>query len=159
MNKEILFIAEQLKDSYQGAPWFGRNMQELLGEVNKEIAFKKIANQHSILELLWHTITWREFTISCLEKIKTKSLQHFEEEDWRELDHNDESLWQKGLERIHQTQNSLIICLEKQKDELLDKIVPERDYNFRKLLHGVIQHDIYHLGQIAYINKLLQNLE
>ncbi len=78
MNKEILFIAEQLKDAYQGEPWFGRSMKELLNEVNKETAFKKIASQHSILELLWHTITWREFTLSNLEKIKTKSLQYFE---------------------------------------------------------------------------------
>jgi hypothetical protein len=32
--------------------------------------------------------------------------------------------------------------------------VDERKYNFRKLLHGLIQHDIYHLGQIAYIKKI-----
>ncbi len=41
MNKEILFIAEQLKDVYEGDPWFGRNMQDLLGEVNEENAFEK----------------------------------------------------------------------------------------------------------------------
>lgn len=159
MNKEILFIAGQLKDAYQGEPWFGRNMQELLREVSEENAFRKIANQHSILELLWHTITWRQFTISRLEETENKTLQHFEEEDWRILDHNDNGLWQQGLERLHQTQTSLISLLEKQQDTLLDKIVSERKYNFRKLLHGVIQHDIYHLGQIAYLNKQLQGMQ
>jgi hypothetical protein len=49
------------------------------------------------LELLWHTITWREFTISRLEEVENKYLQHFEGEDWRQLDHNNKSLWQQGL--------------------------------------------------------------
>jgi hypothetical protein len=46
--------------------------------------------------------------------------------------------------------------VEQQTDDLLDKQVAERDYNFRKLFHGVLQHDVYHLGQIAYIVKMLR---
>jgi len=46
--------------------------------------------------------------------------------------------------------------LQQQQDSLLIERVPERDYNFRKLLYGIVQHDIYHLGQIAYITKLLK---
>jgi hypothetical protein len=42
MNKEILFIAEQLKDAFEGDPWFGRNMQQLLAEVSAEREVEKI---------------------------------------------------------------------------------------------------------------------
>jgi len=31
----------------------------------------------------------------------------------------------------------------------------ERDYSYSQLINGVLQHDVYHLGQIAYIQKLV----
>ena len=155
MNSQILFLREQIIDTYEGEPWFGRNAKELLSEVNEHDAFQKLAGEHSILELVWHMITWREFTISRIKNVEGKDLHFFEQYDWRELDHNDKKLWRQGLERLKDTQNNLIKSIEELQDDLLEKMVAERNYNFKKLLHGIIQHDIYHLGQIAYINKML----
>ncbi|HEX2609302.1 MAG TPA: DinB family protein [Flavisolibacter sp.] len=155
MNTEILRIAEQAKDTYQGDPWFGRNMKELLSEIDERIAFDKPNDQHSILELLWHIITWKEFTITRLRDDATRKLYHFEELDWRELDHNDKSLWKKGLQRLAEVQNELVEVLQQQQDRILIEIVPERTYTFSKLLYGIVQHDIYHLGQIAYVKKMM----
>lgn len=155
MRTEIDFIISQLKDAFEGDPWFGRNARALLSEVDEQTAFTKLNNQHSILELVWHVITWREFTIDRLQPDKT--LSYFEENDWRKLDHNDKSLWQQGIQRLQKTQEQLIDLLEKKDDTLLDESVSGRNYNFRKLLNGLVQHDIYHLGQIAYINKAIKN--
>jgi uncharacterized damage-inducible protein DinB len=155
MNSEVMFLAEQLKDAFEGDPWFGKNAKALLGEVAEEIAFEKPNGQHSILELVWHMITWREFTISRFKKNATKDLHYFESNDWRELDHSNKSLWRQGLQRLYQTESELLEIMQAQKDKLLDQNVEERNYSFRKLLNGIVQHDIYHLGQIAYIKKLL----
>ena len=159
MNKEILFLIAQLKDAYEGDPWFGRNVEELLSEVSEQDAFQKPSGEHSIVELVWHMITWREFTISCLEPSPEKSMQYFEQNDWRNLDPNNKNLWSQGLNHLKETQNKLIDLLDKKEDGSLEKIVDERKYNLRKLLHGLIQHDIYHLGQIAYIKKILHNAQ
>ena len=159
MNKEILFIITQLKDAYKGEPWFGRSIIELLEEVKESDAFIKWNDQHSMLELLWHINNWREFTIYSLEPDEEKSMKYFEQNDWLKLDMNDKSLWAKGLIGLAETQHELINILQKQNDAILDKIVPDRKYNFRKLLHGLIQHHIYHLGQIAYLNKMLLSKE
>ena len=97
MNKEILFLLTQLKDAYEGEPWFGRNAKELLSEVTEDIAFQKPSEQHSILELVWHMITWREFTISCLQALPGKDMNYFEQNDWQKLDHSNKALWQQGL--------------------------------------------------------------
>lgn len=156
MNKEVLFIIEQLKDTYEGDPWFGRAVQKLLAEVDEKTAFEKPGGQHSTLELLWHMITWREFTIDRLQHSPQMQLAYFEEMDWRELDHTEVTLWKQGLERLQETQNQLLNLLTAQTDEKLNETVHERGYTFRKLLYGIIQHDIYHLGQIAYIQKLLK---
>ena len=157
MRKEMVLLQDQLIDAYQGEPWFGRNARQLLGDVDKEAAFVKLNGQHSIVELVWHMITWREFTINCLEKSSEYDLKHFENLDWRQLDHDDKSLWKQGLDILDATQNRLINVLQQQDDAILEQNVSERAYNYRKLINGIIQHDIYHLGQIAYINKQIKN--
>ena len=153
---EIELILSQLKDTYEGNPWFGRNAKALLNEVDEQIAFVKFNNQHSILELLWHIITWREFTISRLRPSPQQSIEYFEQKDWQKLDHNDKTLWPKGLKKLYETQKELIYLLQQQDGAILEQPVKDREYNFRKLLYGVIQHDIYHLGQIAYVNKAVR---
>jgi len=155
-NKEISNIISQLKEAYEGDPWFGKATLTLLGEVDEKTAYEKPGGQHSTLELLWHMITWREFTIDRLQHSPQMQLAYFEEMDWRELDHNDMTLWNQGLERLRETQDQLLNLLAAQTDEILERNVRERGYTFRKLLYGIIQHDIYHLGQIAYIQKLLK---
>lgn len=156
MNREILFLAEQLKDAYEGEPWFGRSIRKILNEIDELIVFEKPKGRHSILELLWHMINWKEFALSRLQNNSNPSLQKFEENDWRELDHSDKSLWQKGLQQFEKLHNELIEIISQQKDDLLSHNVSERNYTFRKLLYGIMEHDIYHLGQIAYIKKMLQ---
>jgi uncharacterized damage-inducible protein DinB len=101
-------------------------------------------------------ITWKEFTLTRLQNDNQKSLRYFEENDWRELDHSNKTLWQQGLQQFKKLHNELIETIQRQKDELLPQQVGGRKYDFRKLLYGIVQHDIYHLGQIAYIKKMLQ---
>lgn len=156
MNREILQIVEQLKDVYEGEPWFGRSIKEILSEIDEAIVFEKPKGQHSILELLWHMITWKEFAISRLRNDNQIPIKYFEENDWRELDHSDKTLWQQGLQQFAKIHNQLIEVIQQQKDEILSKRVDDRKYDFRKLLYGIIQHDIYHLGQIAYSKKMME---
>ena len=50
----------------------------------------------------------------------------------------------------------IIAGLKKKDDAFLKEIVDYRKYNFRFLINGMIEHNIYHLGQIAYLNKILK---
>ena len=156
MNSEISFLVSQMKDTYDGNPWYGRSIRELLNEVDESIAFQKTSGQHSIVELLWHMCTWKAFTISRLLENETKTVQQFEEEDWRVLDHSNQNLWKEGIAEFDRMHHELLHILGKQDDSILDNTVKGRDYNFRHLLNGIIQHDIYHAGQIAYVWKMLR---
>jgi uncharacterized damage-inducible protein DinB len=156
MNNEILLITEQLKETYEGEPWFGRSVKNILSEIDGTIVVQKPDGQHSILELLWHMITWKEFTISRLRNDNSQTPEYFEQNDWRKLDHSDRALWEQGLRKFADLHKELVELIQQQQDELLINRVDGRDYDFRKLLSGVVQHDIYHLGQIAYIKKMLQ---
>ena len=98
---------------------------------------------------------WKEFTISRIRPDNKKPLEYFDKNDWQVLDHTDKKLWKKGLENHLELHKELLYFLGQQKDELLSQTVSEKKYDFRKLLHGAIEHDIYHLGQIAYVKKLI----
>lgn len=152
---EIPLIIHQLREAYEGNPWFGRSVKEILAEVDESIAFEKPNGQHSILELVWHMITWREFTVDRIQHSPQMQVDYFDKNDWRQLDHNDITLWQQGLERLQETQDQLLKLLQSCTDDLLPQTVRDRPYDFRALLYGIVQHDIYHLGQIAYVRKML----
>lgn len=160
MNKETQYLAKQLEIAYQGEPWFGRATSELLAEVDINTAlYKTDDDQHSILELVYHMINWREFTISRLQPDASKDMKYFEKNDWIKLDHGDDTVWEKGLAQLEASQKELLRLLNGLPDEKLSEMVEDRQYNFRFLLNGIIQHDIYHLGQIAYIKKYVAVLK
>jgi uncharacterized damage-inducible protein DinB len=45
--------------------------------------------------------------------------------------------------------------VESFRDERLDEIVGGENYSRYVLLHGLVQHDLYHAGQIAILKKAL----
>lgn len=155
-NEHIQHIILQLQETYSGQPWHGRSIKSLLSEVTPEIGLKKPnANSHSIAELVYHMVTWRQFTISRLEPAEGKSAEYFELMDWRPLDLSNKKTWEEGLRLLEESQQHVIRVLEKFNDSILPEKVAERNYTFKVLLYGLLQHDTYHAGQIAYAMKLL----
>jgi uncharacterized damage-inducible protein DinB len=155
MRKEIGYIITTLHAILNGEPWYGRPVMKILQEIDPSIVYKKPSeNSHSLIELLYHMNTWAEFTLKRLEKVEEGDLAAFEKLDWRAIDPN-EHTWEKGMAQFKVTHDLIIELLETKDDEFLSGEVDYREYNFRFLLNGIIQHDIYHIGQIAYLKKLL----
>jgi hypothetical protein len=63
-------------------------------------------------------------------------------------------LWNEILDDLKDGQKQLIDILENTIDEKLMEEVEGKAYNYYTLLHGVIQHDLYHLGEIVLLSKL-----
>ena len=99
-------------------------------------------------------MNWADFTLKRIEKEKIKNLTAFEELDWRKINPKIHT-WKKGLAEFKAVNKKLISILKKQDDTFLNEKVDYREYDFRYLLNGMIQHHIYHIGQIAYLTKLL----
>jgi uncharacterized damage-inducible protein DinB len=155
MNEEMHTIAVNLQNTLSGTPWYGRSMYEILDEIDAALAYKKPANNaHTLADLLYHMLTWAEFTLKRVEKDKIMDMQAFEELDWRTLDPATHT-WQKGVAALKDTHSRLQQLLDTKDDTFLEEKVDYREYNFRYLLNGLHQHNIYHLGQIAYAKKLL----
>jgi len=156
MNKETQYIAKSFEDTLSKEPWFGRAVFEILGEADEsKVQTKPNGTEHSMIELLWHMNTWAEFALGSLENRSAEDMKAIEANDWREIDPKTHT-WKKGLEQLRATHNRIVeILKQKTDDSFLEDIVPLRKFNFRYMLNGLIQHNIYHLGQVAYLKKML----
>lgn len=155
MNKEIQIIISSLQNTLDGQPWYGKPAYHLLEEIDEaNIYIKPNHNSHSLADLLYHMLTWAEFTQNRIEKEPIPDMAAFEASDWRLIYpavHN----WKKGLAALKASHNKIIELLQTKNDSFLEEKCDYRKYDFRYLLNGLIQHNIYHLGQIAYVHKLL----
>jgi uncharacterized damage-inducible protein DinB len=155
MNKELQSIIRSLDNTLDGSPWYGRPVYQILGEVESSVAYEKPSPaSHSLIDLLYHMLTWAEFTLKRIEKDQINDLAAFEKLDWRQIDpmlHD----WDEGLAALVATHQQIIAILHTKTDDFLEEKVDYREYNFRFLLNGLIQHNIYHLGQVALLKKIL----
>ncbi|MBL7743003.1 MAG: DinB family protein [Chitinophagaceae bacterium] len=155
MNKELQSIIRNLQNTLNGEPWFGRPVYALLEETDPAVVYKKPDdNSHSLIELLYHMITWAEFALKRVEGDKEQDLAAFKKMDWRHIDPAVHT-WENGLQQLQKVHADLVALLQTKTDDFLKEIVDYRKYNFRFLLNGLIQHNIYHAGQIAYVHKLV----
>lgn len=156
MNKETQYIIKSFETTLSGQPWFGRAVYEILGEIDEsKVHTKPNGTEHSMIELLWHMNTWADFTLASLENKSIEEIKTIEANDWRQIDPATHT-WKKGMEQLKATHSRIVELLNQKKDDsFLSDIVTTRKYNFRFLLNGLIQHNIYHIGQVAYGKKLL----
>lgn len=145
----------RLQKVNSGEPWFGRAVYTILGEADpKKVFLQPNDTEHSMIGILYHMITWADFTLKRIEKDRVNDLAAAEELDWREINPKIHT-WKKGLAALKAIHKKIINLLKKKEDRFLEEKVDYRAYNFRYLINGMIDHNIYHLGQIAYLNKML----
>ncbi|MEO6315762.1 MAG: DinB family protein [Chitinophagaceae bacterium] len=155
MKSEINSILSSLQRTSTGHPWYGRAVYEIIKESSSDRQYiRPTSNSHSLAELLYHMVTWAEFVQKRIEKEPIKDMAAFDALDWRPIDPDLHDM-EKGLMALQAAHNNIIALLQEKDDSFLEEKCDYRDYNFDYLLNGLIQHNIYHLGQIAYLHKLL----
>lgn len=153
-QKEIKRIVRSFEATFNGTAWSGVSLCSALEYVNAQDAFRKRPPlSHSIAEIVQHLVNWRNFAIAKLEGYEAFDIVLNSPEDWPVLNEGNEQLWKKILDDLHHSQKMLLKTLEHLQDEKLSEKIPGKNYNFYVLLHGIIQHDQYHTGQISLVKK------
>jgi uncharacterized damage-inducible protein DinB len=145
-NQEIQNIKKLLDETFNGPAWHGPAVQEVLKDISNESALKSIGSAHNIAELVFHMIAWRNFLINKLKGQENYDVS--EEENFQQIKTLTNQEWSDLKSRLQVSQDELQSLLSKQNDEILSQKVGKRTYTFYTLMHGIIQHDLYHLGQI-----------
>ena len=144
-------IEDQLRRAFEGEAWYGDSMSEILAGVTAEKASAHPVPQvHSILEIVLHLI----FTEDVMRRrIEGERAIISEGEDLFSVGEVSELVWKDTLVQMETGHRKLREVVGKLKEEDLEAKVVGQEYSIYFLLHGLIQHLIYHAGQIAMLKK------
>ncbi|MCC5928387.1 MAG: DinB family protein [Cyclobacteriaceae bacterium] len=151
-QQEISRMVELLKDTFNGTAWHGPSVMKVVKNIDTETAFKQVEPIHTIAELVAHMTAWRIFTIKRL--LGQHEYDVMEKDNFPKFRLSDDATWTEIIARLEDSQDVLIETLYKHDDQKLLEKVENKAYNYYTLIHGIIQHDIYHTGQIILISKL-----
>lgn len=73
--------------------------------------------------------------------------------DWPPVNAAGPKDWEAAKKRTFQAADEMVTATERFGDARLTQVVLGRNYDFYFLLHGVVQHTLYHAGQIALLKK------
>jgi uncharacterized damage-inducible protein DinB len=145
-------IASQLRRSYEGEAWHGPSLRELLEDVTAErAAAKPLAGAHSIWELVLHIDAWERAALAVVGGSRFDVLAG--DADWPPPRETSAEAWQGALDRLESTTRELVAVIRAMDDARLEELAGGREFNLYFLLHGVVQHNLYHAGQIALLKK------
>jgi uncharacterized damage-inducible protein DinB len=163
MQTEVDRIVGELTRAHDGDPWHGSPLRTLLAGVTNEVAAARpIRNVHSIWEIVLHITAWKNEVRRRLSGAPAGDPQ---EGDWPDVPSPTPEAWQAALERLEAAQQSLVAAVKALPESRLFE--PTNDPRDRELgtgvshyvlLHGIVQHDVYHSGQIALVRKGAEEL-
>jgi uncharacterized damage-inducible protein DinB len=149
---EIERIADQLRRAHQGEAWHGPSLEEILKDVSAEAAIRRpIPASHNIWEIVLHIGVWESIVRRRLSGEVVLRLTP--RQDWPPVSDSSESSWKSALEELRHGHERLQQAIARLADRQLGEPVPGMGYSVYFMLHGAVQHALYHAGQIAILKK------
>ena len=145
-------IVEELRLSFEGDPWHGPSLMEILSGVDaKTAAARPSPGAHSIWELALHIAAWENaIRIRITER---RALQLSDQENFPAVSDISESSWRQAVESLRRNHEDLIKTVSQLSEAQLSQQVPGKPYDVRFMLHGAAQHVAYHGGQMSLLKK------
>jgi uncharacterized damage-inducible protein DinB len=153
---ETARIADQLRRAFQGDAWHGDSLLEILdGVTAAQAAARPLKHAHTIWELVLHITAWDS---AVLRRLAGAAVDLSDEQNFPSVMDPSENAWRRTIEQARKVHNELVQAVEAFPDERLAEKVPGKKsepdwYDFYYMLHGVVQHELYHAGQIALLKK------
>ena len=156
---EIERIIDELQREHSGEPWHGTPLRQILKGISAPgAAARPIAGGHSIWELVLHVTGWKNETA---RRLTGAAAGDPEGGDWPDVGEATDARWRAALAALERAHTELIASIRGFPEPRLEE--PTNDprapgstgVSYYVLLHGIVQHDVYHAGQIAILKKAL----
>jgi uncharacterized damage-inducible protein DinB len=152
-------LIDQLEREVSGEPWHGPSLANILEGITAEQAARKPSqNAHSIWEILLHMTGWKR-------EVTRRAQGHEAGEpasgDWPPTGEISEDRWRAAREDYVQAQRELIDLVRRLSEGQLETTIKGNTAAYigagvtvRTNMYGILQHDVYHAGQIALLKKM-----
>ncbi|HEX2271702.1 MAG TPA: DinB family protein [Pyrinomonadaceae bacterium] len=157
---EVKRIRDQFERAFDGEAWHGPSVLALLeGVTAAQAAAHPIPGAHSIWELTLHIAAWED---ACRRRLEGDPAQLSDNENWRPIPDTSEAAWQATKQELIDTHRRLLNAIAALDESRLDQPIiasgPASYSSVYVTLHGGVQHDLYHAGQIAILKKAIEGV-
>jgi uncharacterized damage-inducible protein DinB len=155
---EITRILDQYQRAYSGASWSGDSlMRTLAGLSAEQAAARPLPQAHSIWEIVLHLRSWQDMVRRRLEA--ERYLDMPETENWPAIPEVSGKAWMRDIVALSESRQLLVAAVTALTDARLDDSFPGQEpaagESVYVLLHGLVQHTVYHTGQLVLLRKLV----
>ena len=151
-------LEKELTNVLSGKPWYGPPIYGILAQVTFESAYERPPGAiHTIAEIILHMFSWTE---EVMDRLNEKPASLPLSGDWPETGSPDEQKWVLWIDDLKLVNANLVRVIREFPDEqweapVIDERNDEPGITYRELVEGFIQHQIYHAGQIALLNRMV----
>jgi uncharacterized damage-inducible protein DinB len=153
-------LVDQFARAHDGDPWHGSPVTAILaGLTAAQAATRPPGGAHSIWELVLHMTAWRN---EVAARATGQPAGEPAPGDYPPVGDPTPDRWQAALAALDASHGNLVKVVRGMSDERL--LEPTNDprnraagtgVSYYELLHGIVQHDAYHAGQVAILKKVL----
>lgn len=146
------WYTKEYKRLFTGDPWYGDNIIDSLERIPTD-HWHRLHGHQTIARIVGHVLAWRAELLRHLRDNTDFNLAYKSPEEWPDVSHmTADELRAQLLEN----QEGLIKAITDLTADELGQTVPARHkYTREEVINGVLQHDLYHLGQINLLASLL----
>ncbi len=152
---EVKRIAGQLHASLTGPAWHGPSLLEVLeGVTSDEARQHPVAAAHSMAEIVPHVAAWMS---AAERRLAGHAIELEGDADWPPV--TDGFDWSAAVQGLRDAAEALGVRIRTLSDADLTTIrvrTSGQEYSAYVLLHGVVQHNLYHAGQLAMLKKAIR---
>ncbi len=147
-------LAERIVRCFTGPMWHGPSISQALDGVSASAAAAHpVAGAHSIAELVRHTVTWAEVARARLGG--RGDAEPTDAENWPPGGPGGEEAWKGEQAALEASYRALAAEVRVLTSAQLAATIQGRPYSAEDMIRGVVEHGLYHAGQIALLRRAL----
>jgi uncharacterized damage-inducible protein DinB len=147
---EVERIRDQIVRTLDGEAWHGPPLMDVLADLDAASASARpIPAAHTPWEILLHITAWAEVVLA---RLGGEAPELSDAEDWPTPAGGDEA-WQADVDHLRRVHEELLEELVTLEASWLDAPILPGYSSVYVTLQGLVQHNLYHGGQIAVLKK------
>jgi uncharacterized damage-inducible protein DinB len=150
---DIQRILDHYDDLLNGEPWHDDALWRILEGISVEEAkARPIPNAHTIWEIVMHMIFWEGVATQRLAGLRAGLV---EELNFPAMPEATEQNWHKTLDEFRASNGNFRQSLARLDPGKLNQLTAAGKRSYYGEAHGIMEHHVYHLGQIALLKKAM----
>lgn len=150
-------IANRIREVFLNGHWIANtNYKKELNKLSWEQAVSKVKDLNTVALLTFHINYYLD---GILKAVESGSLDIRDKHSFDMPPIASEDDWNRLVNRLQENAEKFAVFAELLTDEQLHEAFFNEKYGtYQRNIEGIIEHSYYHLGQIALIGKMLNNV-